>query len=237
MRKRILFALWLLVPVAMLAYHFGPGQARLSTERAAKAIAQARALEAVEAWPEAMQAWADALAATPADKPTARFQLRLAHANARIYAGELPEAMEDMEKLLSETQAARADAAFQREVRSSLGSARYYAAWLMRLEGAATDEWLVQSESARQHFRLLAEETRNTSEGAGFKKNLEATIRLEQMDLSELQGLPLPKKCSGCKNVCQKCRGQCKSKGEKPSEQEKKDARGAGFNEVPKGGS
>jgi len=237
MRKKMLFTLWLLVPVAMLAYHFGPGQARLSTERAAQAIAQARAFEAVEAWPEAVQAWADALAATPADKPTARFQLRLAHANARIYAGELPEAMEDMEKLLSETQTARADAALQREVRSSLGSARYYAAWLMRLEGAATDEWLVQSESARQHFRLLAEETHNTSEAAGFKKNLEATVRLEQMDLSELQGLPLPKKCSGCKNVCQKCRGQCKSKGENPGEKEKKDARGAGFNEVPKGGS
>lgn len=237
MRKKILFALWLLVPVAMLAYHFGPGQVRLGTERAARAIAEARALEAAEAWPEAVQAWADALAATPADEKLARFQLRLAHANARIYAGELPEAMEDMETLLTETHAAKVDAAFQREVRGSLGSARYYTAWLMRLEGAATDEWLVQSESARQHFRLLAEETKTTSQAAGFEKNLEATVRLEQMDLSELQGLPLPKKCSGCKNVCQKCRGQNKSKCENPGEKEKKDARGAGFNEVPKGGS
>lgn len=237
MRKKILFTLWLLVPVALLAYHFGPGQSRLSTERAAKAIAEARALEAAESWPEAVQAWADALAATPADKKLARFQLRLAHANARIYAGELPEAMADMETLLTETHAAKVDAAFQREVRSSLGSARYYTAWLMRLEGAATDEWLVQSESARQHFRLLAEETKTTSLAAGFEKNLEATVRLEQMDLSELQGLPLPKKCSGCKNVCQKCRSQNKSKCENPGEKEKKDARGAGFNDVPKGGS
>jgi len=237
MRKKILFALWLLVPVAMLAYHFGPGQDRLGAERAAKAITQARAFEAAEAWPEAVEAWADALAATPAANQRARFQLRLAHDNARIYAGELPEAMEDMEKLLSETQSAKADPAFQREVRSSLGSARYYTAWLMRLEGAATDEWLVQSESARQHFRLLAEEAKGTTAAADHQKNLEATIRLEQMDLSELQGLPLPKKCSGCKNVCQKCRGQCKSKSENPSEPEKKDARGAGFNQVPKGGS
>jgi hypothetical protein len=237
MRKKILFALWLLVPVALLAYHFGPGQAQLGTERAARAIAAARALETAEAWPEAAQAWAEALAATPADKTSARFQLRLAHANARIFVGELPEAMEDMEKLLTETQAAKADMALQQEVRGSLGSARYYTAWLMRLEGAATDEWLIQSESARQHFRLLAEETKNTPQLAAFEKNLEATVRLEQMDLSELQGVPLPKKCSGCKNVCQKCRSQNKSKCENPSPKEKKDARGAGFNEVPKGGS
>lgn len=237
MRKKILFAVWLLVPVAVLAYHFGPGQARLNTERAAKAIAQARVFETTEQWPEAVQAWADALAATPADKTTARFQLRLAHANARIYVGELPEAMDDMEKLLEETQTAKADATLQREVRSSLGSARYYAAWLMRLEGAATEEWLVQAESARQHFRLLAEETKGTTQAADFEKNLEATVRLEQMDLSELQSLPLPKKCSGCKNVCQKCRGQCKSKTESQGEKQPKDARGASFNEVPKGGS
>jgi hypothetical protein len=237
MRKKILFTLWLLVPMAVLAYHFGPGQARLNTERAAKAIAEARAFEVAEQWPEAVQAWADALAATPTDKALARFQLRLAHANARICVGELPEAMEDMEKLLSDTQTAKTDAALQREVRSSLGSARYYAAWLMRLEGAPTDEWLVQAESARQHFRLLAEQTKTTSLAAGFEKNLEATVRLEQMDLSELQGLPLPKKCSGCKNVCQKCRGQSQSKCENPGEKEKKDARGAGFNDVPKGGS
>jgi hypothetical protein len=237
MRRKILFALWLLVPVAVLAYHFGPGQARLNTERAAQAIAQARVFEAAEQWDAAVQAWADALAATPADKKEARWQLQLAHANARIYVGELPEAMEAMEKLLSETQDAKADAALQREVRSSLGSARYYAAWLMRLEGAATEEWLVQAEGARQHFRLLAEETKGTAQAKDFEKNLEATVRLEQMDLSELQALPLPKKCSGCKNVCQKCRGQCKSKSESKGEQQPKDARGAGFNEVPKGGS
>ena len=105
MHKRILFALWLLVPVAMLAYHFGPGQARLEQERAAQKIAEARTLEALERWPEATQAWADALAATPADKTTQRIQIRLAHANARTYAGELPEAMADLEKLLGEVTA------------------------------------------------------------------------------------------------------------------------------------
>ena len=237
MRKKILFTLWLLVPVVLLAYHFGPGHERLSAERAAKQIAAARAFEAVENWDDAAKAWAGALAATPATKTSDRLKIRLAQANARMYVGELPEAMEDLEKLLTEAQAGGADKAFQREVRGSLAGASYYAAWLMRLEGATSEEWLVQSESARQHFRLLAEETKGTKASADYEKNLEATIRLERMDLSELQGLPLPKKCSACKNVCQKCRGQCKSKSDKPGKEEKKDARGAGFDEIPKGGS
>lgn len=237
MRKRILFTLWLLVPVVLLAYHFGPGQARLSSERAAKKIVEARQFEASEQWAEAAQAWADALAATPADKTTQRLQIQLAHANARIYTGELPEAMEQMEALLTQAQAAKADVSLQQEIRSSLASSRYYAAWLMRLEGGSTQEWLQQAESARQHFRLLAEDTKGTTLAAAYEKNLEATVRLEQMDLSELQGLPLPKKCSGCKNVCQNCRNQSQSKCENPGEKEKKDARGAGFNDLPKGGS
>src|SRR5262245_28435843 len=109
MRKKILFTVWLLVPVALLAYHFGPGQARLSAERAVQKIAEARQLEATEQWDEAVQAWADALAATPADKSMQRLQIQLAHANARVYTGELPEAMDDMEKLLTEAQSTKAD--------------------------------------------------------------------------------------------------------------------------------
>ncbi|HEX5222881.1 MAG TPA: hypothetical protein VFZ59_25215 [Verrucomicrobiae bacterium] len=239
MRKKILFTVWLLVPVALLAYHFGPGQTRLSAERAAQKIAEARQLEVMEQWDAATQAWADALAATPANKTAQRLQIQLAHANARIYTGELPEAMDEMEKLLTEAQATKAGPNLQREIRSSLASSRYYAAWLMRLEGGTTEEWLKQAESARQHFRLLAEESKGATLASNFEKNLEATIRLEQMDLSELQGLPLPKKCSGCKNVCQKCRSQSQSKCENPGEGEKKekDARGAGFNNIPKGGS
>jgi hypothetical protein len=237
MRKKILFTIWLLVPVVLLAYHFGPGQARLGSERAAQKIAEARQFEAAEQWDEAVQAWTDALAATPAGNTRERMQIQLAHANARVYTGELPEAMDEMEQLLTEAQAAKAETGLQREIRSSLASSRYYAAWLMRLEGATAEEWLQQAESSRQHFRLLAEDTKGTALATDYEKNLEATIRLEQMDLSELQGQPLPKKCSGCKNVCQKCRSQCQSKCENPGEKEKKDARGAGFNDIPKGGS
>jgi tetratricopeptide (TPR) repeat protein len=238
MRKTILFALWLLVPVVLLAYHFGPGQSRLAMDRAGRKIAEARALEAKEDWQAAFEAWSAALAATPQDKTIARLQLQLAQARTRMYTGELPEAMEDMDKLLTEAQRIGADKKFEHEVRGTLASAQYYAGWLMRLEGAPSEEWLQPVESARQNFRLLAEETKDVKAAKDYEKNLEATIRLARMDLSELQGMPLPKFCSGCKNVSQKCRNQCQAKAEEKGEpKEKKDARGAGFNEIPKGGS
>jgi len=237
MRKTILFCLWLLVPVALLAYHYGPGQSRLAMDRAAQKIAEAKAFEAVEDWAAAYAAWTEALAATPADKSTARFQLRLAQARTRMWTGDLPEAITDLEALLTEAQRGGADKAFQGEVRASLAGGQYYEGWLMRLEGAPAEEWLQPVEASRQNFRLLAENTSDSKLAADYKKNLEATIRLERMDLSELQGQPLPKKCSGCKNVSQKCRSQSQAKCENKGEKEKKDARGAGFNDVPKGGS
>ena len=50
-------------------------------------------------------------------------------------------------------------------------------------------------ESARQAYKLLAEEAEKRGDAAAAKKHredLEASIRLARMDLSELQGLPLP---------------------------------------------
>jgi hypothetical protein len=176
MRKTILFALWLLVPVVLLAYHFGPGQSRLAMDRAARKIADARALELKEDWQGAYEAWSAALAATPQDKTTARLQLQLAQARTRMYTGELPEAMEDMDKLLTEAQRVGADKNFQHEVRGTLATAQYYAGWLMRLEGATSEEWLQPVESARQNFRLLAEEAKNVKAAEDYEKNLEACL-------------------------------------------------------------
>jgi hypothetical protein len=57
------------------------------------------------------------------------------------------------------------------------------------------------------------------------------------MDLSELQGMPLPKNCQGCKNVSQKCRSQREGQCKKPAEGKPKDARGASTGQRPRGGS
>ena len=236
MKRQVLLSLWLLVPVFLLAYHYGPGQNSLARDRAATLAREAAAREQAEDWAGALDAYQQTLAALPADDQASRFRVRLAAANARMYQGELPEAMQDLDGLLGEMLKARASAPAVREVRGALAGAQYYAAWLMRLENAPTEEWMEQAENARQNFRLLAEESQvgKALAAQDYEKNLEAVVRLQRMDLSELQGLPLPKKCQGCKNCSQKCRGQKESRSQPPKEKPK-DARNAGAGKRPDG--
>ena len=239
MKKNLLIFLWALAPVALLAFHFGPGQAGLAREEAKTSIKAALDFEAGEQWQQAIDSYNDALAALPDSETAKRHQLQLARANARIYVGELPEAMLSMEHLLDET-AKGSDSELESKVRSSLASAQYYTGWLMRLELAEKEEWKEPLEKARQNFRLLAEQTAKTAATASenhqknHQKNLEAVVRLARMDLSDVQALPLPKKCQGNKNVCSKCQGQKKSN--KPKDMKKKeDARGASVGKRPDG--
>ncbi len=238
MRKKILITVWLLVPIVLLAYHYGPGQKGLAKDQVAAKIEAAQHAEKSEDWRAAMAAYADALALLPTDQTATRYKLQLAQAKARIYTGELPEAMQDMEGLLADMLRANANAEQVREVRGNLATAQYYAGWLMRLEGATAEEWTAEVEQARQNFRLLAEETQkegNQTTALDHQKNLESTIRLARMDLSELQSLPLPKQCQGCKNCSQKCRSQRESKCKNPGPKEKEDARKAGVGKRPEG--
>ena len=208
--RKLLAVLWLLVPVGLIAFHYGPGQQRVDRDRSAAKVAAARAAEAKEDWRGAMNAYAEAISALPPGDAEPRFKLRLAHAKARMRAGELPEAAVDVEGLLEDATAANMPADLVKEVRATVGTMHYYLAWLMRLEGADAEEWTLETEQARQHFRLLAEETKAAGDvkAEDHQKNLEAVIRLARMDLSELKSLPLPKDCQGNGDCCGKCRKQ-----------------------------
>ena len=230
MRKKLLTAAWLLLPVVLLAYHYGPGQRGLSRDMAARELAAARQAEAKEEWADAVLHYADALAALPEGDSASRVRLRLAQENARMMSGELPEAKAGFEGLLADAQREKLGPALEAEVRAGLASAQYYAGWLMRVEGATTEEWMAETESARQHFRLLAEQSAGgelaaTCQGADYQKNLEAVVRLQRMDLSELKGLPLPKQCKKCSNCSSKCRQQRASACKNPGENKSEDAR------------
>jgi hypothetical protein len=81
------------------------------------------------------------------------------------------------------------------DARASLANAQYYMTWLMRLEGLSRDVWEPEIEAARQTYRLLADQATAGGDDQAAKsqrENLEASIRLARMELSELQGLPLP---------------------------------------------
>ena len=56
--RKLFAVVWLLIPVGLLAYHYGPGQTGLSRDKVAKLVTQAKQQEAKENWKAAMQAFA-----------------------------------------------------------------------------------------------------------------------------------------------------------------------------------
>lgn len=202
--KLLLITLWLCVPLAVAAYHFGPGQDHVKKDAAAGHLAEAARTTAGNDPRAALAAYDRALAALPAGAVSESRQIRLARARLRMPNSQLPEAHDELTALLNELAAdPAADPALHRETRTALASAKYYLAWLMRLEGAAEDQWRPEIEASRQHFRQLAEEAEadgETSTLITHRQSLESAIRLGRMDLSELQGLPLPRQCKNCQS-------------------------------------
>ena len=195
MRILLLSAWLLLVPVA-LAYHFGPGQAQQKLDATAKELAEAQRLLAAEDSAAAVAAFSDALKLLPDGHTEQARKIRLERAKAQMLAKQLPEAHADLTSLVDElSNDAAADPKLQAEARSVLANSQYYLTWLMRLEGHGREVWEPEIESARQIYRHLAEQSQASGDAAAAKthlEDLESTIRLARMDLSELQGLPLP---------------------------------------------
>jgi hypothetical protein len=187
---------WLLLLVAGVAWHFGPGQSYAKLDRAAATLRAADLAVHDENYPEAISLYEEAIKALPADRVGDTRKLRLQKAKAQMLGKQLPEAHADLQNLLDELTADKAaDPSTVKETRSALAQSQYYLTWLMRLEGLGREIWEPEIEGARQNYRLLAEEAKSTGDTAGakrFEKDLESAIRLARMDLGELQGLPLP---------------------------------------------
>lgn len=208
-KKAILFV-WLLIPVGIGAYHYGPGQDRLradraeaAVERAETAVREARETAAKDGddaargyWAEAEAAYAEAIDLLPAAKAVEARALRLERAKAQMFVSKLPEACHDLAALVDEISSdASPDAKLLDDARAALANAQYYTTWLMRLEGASRDEWEPQIEASRQNYKLVAQNAERAGDpklASATREDLESAIRLERMDLKELQGLPLP---------------------------------------------
>lgn len=227
----LVIGLWLVTAVAAAAWHYGPGQRYSAKSTAAEIEQRAKAAAERGDWNEAVKQYTAALAQLPPEEIAERRRLTLSHATSRIQIGELAEAQEEIQGLMDELEGATdpTSAELLKTARHESGTASYFAGWLMRLEGAAPDEWRIETEHSRQQFHLLAEQA--TADGASlestaFQRNLEAAIKLEQMDESTLVGRPLPKKCPNCcKNLSQRKRKQSESRCEsdkKNQDQKKK---------------
>ena len=222
--RRITVLAWCAVPLIAIAWHYGPGQPALARDVAAAQLITARSAAERADHATAGQAFAAALTALPPDDP-ARPAIELEQAMVTAASGALLEGMDQMSELLKRlAERGEGDGALARATRSELGEAHYHAAWLMRLEGASTEEWTAEADAARQQFRLLTETAHDAGEAEASAKNLESAVRLQRLDLSELKGLPLPKKCSGnCQSLSQKKRKQRESRSDSPKSGDKKE--------------
>lgn len=209
MKKLVLFA-WLLLPVGAFAYHYGPGQEHTRADAAASALARAESAAAKareiaaregddaarDAWAEADEAYGEALDALPADKKRESHSIRLERAKAQMFLSQLPQVRRDLEGLVEElANDPSADAALLADARGTLANSKYYMTWLLRLEGAARDEWEKEIESSRQIYKLLAEQAQAQGDAKAAeraKEDLESAVKLARADLRDLQGLPLP---------------------------------------------
>ncbi|HEU4339413.1 MAG TPA: hypothetical protein VFS19_05035 [Planctomycetota bacterium] len=196
MRSALIIA-WIVAPLAAGAVHFyGPGQKWKDRDELAGILAKADALSASKDYAAAIEQYDLALQkATPDRKDLVR-RLRLAKSHAMTYVGRLPEANEELESLLDDvSRDPKADSKLVDETRTALAASQHYMTWLLRLEGFPRTEWEPYIEGARQNFKVLAEGAENRGDAAAakrMKEDLDSSIRLARMDLSDLQALPLP---------------------------------------------
>ncbi|MCA9184233.1 MAG: hypothetical protein R3E01_07910 [Pirellulaceae bacterium] len=194
--RKLAIVLWLLLPILTGLYHYGPGQRQMMLDDVADLTRRAEGAVETEDWQSAADLYGAAIEQIPRDKIDQLRRLRLEHAKAQMLASQLPSANTGLEALLDELKADQLDeTSFGVEVREALASSQYYMTWLMRLEGQAPEKWEPQIDAARQSFRLLAERANAADQAEDAKRNqenLESAVRLARMDLSDLQGLPLP---------------------------------------------
>ena len=198
MAWRIVFLTgWLLLGVAgAVAHYFGPGIERQKLDAVAAHIAAAEKAAAAQDFEDAVEEYNDALKALPEGRTADARRLRLERAKAQMLAKQLPEAHADLRALVDELSTEpTADPKLLADARSVQANSQYYMTWLMRLEGLGRDAWEPEIEASRQTYKLLADSAAKAGDAtaaAKHREDLEASIRLARMNLSELQGLPLP---------------------------------------------
>ena len=197
--RRLIIAAWCFVPVLFLGFHYGaPGKRLQTLDQVDALVKQAKHSVDQKEWETAVTQFEDALSLVPPEMVTETRQIMLEKSKAQMMAKQLPQAHANLQGLLDDMLAEPKESQNRElinETRSSLANSQYYMTWLMRLEGEPEERWRPEIESARQHYKLLAEELKDTGKAAQAKKyeeDLESSIKLARMDLSELQGLPLP---------------------------------------------
>jgi hypothetical protein len=114
-----------------------------------------------------------------------------------VRSGAIWDGAADLEQILEDTQDHPDQIALARATREELAVAHYFGARLLRLAGEPAKLWRAEAIKSRQHFRYLAETATEVGSPAdavrSLEDNVERTIELEQMDMSDLEARPLPR--------------------------------------------
>src|SRR5258708_20734456 len=121
MRMLVLVA-WLMVPVGLLAYHYGPGQEQMRLDRVADILGTAERQAAAEDWAAAALSYDEALRLLPAERVDDNRRIRLERAKAQMLARQLPEAHADLKVLVDELKEGKGDPRLLAEARSPLAN-------------------------------------------------------------------------------------------------------------------
>lgn len=200
--KKYLVLVWLLIPVGLLSYHYGPGREALAWQEAAAIRAQAKAAEAAGHWELAAKTYGQAVGAVPSspvpssagpsshtlssdvaahvdpgEAALARDQLRLAQLRTQFQLGDLAQSLADLDQFVKHVESAHGlDSPVTFDARDLLGRVHYHAMVALRLESAEKEVWMRHWELARQNFRFLAEHS-PASRNLSDRKNLEVVIK------------------------------------------------------------
>lgn len=242
--KRLFLFFWLLAPLPVVVWHYGPGQRWLARDHAHSLIQQAQKFEADKKWAEAEPLYREAAAKVRDADPQLKTQLDIALVRQRYRQGGAVEAIDMIDQVISDPKFPNQAPELRREARELAGRIHYHAAWVMRLEGAQKDLWMEEAELARQNFRLLSEETLSAGR-TGYSQlqqtNLEASVRLQRMGLVDLMAKPLPEEGrtlvgQGLSEQMARRRGQRGNRpGIGPNDDSQQPANGAGNNRFEPG--
>lgn len=219
--KILIIALWCLVPLCLVGYHYGPGQDRLALDDAGAALDRAREHLEAEQWSEAVPELEAALGALPEGEDSRRIELELL--KARMMSGGLPEARGELQAMMDRIDPS-AEPELHADALEALANARFHMTYLMKLEGLPETEWGPEIEAARQERKLLhqrAADAGETEAAARHADDLESAIKLARMEPADLYGKPIPKQCKNCNS------GKCNKPSNKPGKKKPEDARGA----------
>jgi hypothetical protein len=88
--RTFLLVVWLMVPVIVGAWHYGPGQEHMLLDDVAAVMKQADQYVAQQEWAEAVERYDEALRMLPAERSRESRRIRLERAKAQMFARNSP---------------------------------------------------------------------------------------------------------------------------------------------------